>query len=86
VQAAVILRYWPRFVAACRRRYGSVFTLNVTGVGRMVYLDDPDDVKTVFAGDPSVFHAGEANSMLAGLLGSTSSSSSPTTYIGSDGG
>jgi cytochrome P450 len=72
VQAAVILRYWPRFVAACRRRYGSVFTLNVTGVGRMVYLDDPDDVKTVFAGDPSVFHAGEANSMLAGLLGSAS--------------
>jgi len=72
MQAAVILRYWPRFVAACRRRYGSVFTLNVTGVGRMVYLDDPDDVKTVFAGDPSVFHAGEANSMLAGLLGSAS--------------
>jgi cytochrome P450 family 135 len=29
-------------------------------------------VKTVFAGDPSVFHAGEANSMLAGLLGSAS--------------
>ena len=72
VQAALVLRYWPRFVAACRRRYGSVFTVNIAGLGKIVYLDDPADVKTVFAGDPSVFHAGEANSMLAGLLGSTS--------------
>ena len=28
-----MLRYWPRFVAACRRRYGKVFTLRVSGVG-----------------------------------------------------
>jgi cytochrome P450 len=68
------MRYWPRFVAACRRRYGSVFTLSisVSGLGKLVYLDDPADVKAVFAGDPAVFHAGEANSMLGGLLGSTS--------------
>lgn len=38
----------------------------------MVYLADPADIKTVFAGDPSVFHAGEANTMLGGLLGSSS--------------
>jgi cytochrome P450 family 135 len=49
-----------------------VFTVNLAGLGKIVYLDDPADVKTVFAGDPSVFHAGEANSMLGGLLGSTS--------------
>lgn len=72
VQAALLLRYWPRFVAGCRRRYGSAFTLSISGLGKLVYLDDPADVKTVFAGDPSVFHAGEANAMLAGLLGSTS--------------
>ena len=69
VQAALLLRYWPRYVTACRRRYGKVFTLRVSGVGTMVYVDDPGDIKTVFAGDPSVFHAGEANSMLVGLLG-----------------
>ena len=67
-----MLRYWPRYVAACRRRYGKVFTLRVAGIGTLVYVDDPADLKTVFAGDPSVFHAGEANSMLAGLLGSSS--------------
>jgi cytochrome P450 len=72
VQAALMMRYWPRFVAACRRRYGKVFTLRIASLGTLVYLDDPADIKTVFAGDPSVYHAGEANSMLAGLLGSTS--------------
>ena len=38
----------------------------------MVYLADPADIKTVFAGDPRIFHAGEANSMLGGLLGDSS--------------
>lgn len=67
-----MLRYWPRFVAGCRRRYGGVFTLRIAGIGTLVYLDEPADLKTVFAGDPRIFHAGEANSMLAGLLGSSS--------------
>jgi len=38
----------------------------------VVYLADPADIKAVFAGDPAVFHAGEANSMLAGILGDSS--------------
>ncbi|MDT5014884.1 MAG: cytochrome family, partial [Mycobacterium sp.] len=41
-------------------------------MGKMVYLADPADIKTVFAGDPRVFHAGEANSMLGGVLGDSS--------------
>ena len=72
VQAALMLRRWPRFVAACGRRYGSVFTLRIASMGTLVYLADPADIKAVFAGDPSVFHAGEANSMLGGLLGDSS--------------
>jgi cytochrome P450 len=72
VQAALMLRYWPRFVAGCHRRYGSPFTLRIASMGTLVYLDEPADLKTVFGGDPAVYHAGEANSILAGLLGSTS--------------
>src|SRR6478752_9263099 len=72
VQAGLMLRFWPRFVAGCRRRYGRVFTLRIAGIGTLVYVDDPADLKTVFAGDPAIFHAGEANSMLAGLLGPSS--------------
>lgn len=62
----------PRFIAACRRRYGTAFTLRVASMGTVVYLTDPADIKTVFSGDPRVYHAGEANSMLSGLLGDTS--------------
>lgn len=72
VQAALMLRYWPRFVSACRRRYGDVFTLRIAALGTLVYLADPADIKVVFAGDPKIFHAGEANSMLSGLLGDSS--------------
>ncbi|GJF12802.1 putative cytochrome P450 135B1 [Mycolicibacterium cyprinidarum] len=41
-------------------------------MGTVVYLTDPADIKTVFSGDPRTYHAGEANSMLKGLLGDTS--------------
>ena len=60
VQAALMLRYWPRFVAACRRRYGSVFTLRIASMGTMVYLADPADIKTVFAGDPEHLPCGRS--------------------------
>lgn len=67
-----MLHSGSHFVAACRRRYGSVFALRVASIGTLVYLADPTDIKAVFAGDPRVFHAGEANSILAGLLGDSS--------------
>lgn len=72
IQAALMLRYWPRFVAGCRRRYGTVFTLRIASLGTLVYLSDPADIKVVFGGDPAVYHAGEANSTLSGLLGTSS--------------
>jgi cytochrome P450 family 135 len=72
VQLIVFMRYWPRFVTACRRRYGKVFTIRAAMTPPMVYLSDPAEIKKVFAGDPSIFHAGEANAMLGGLLGDTS--------------
>lgn len=68
----LMLRWWPRVVALAQRRYGKVFTLTNSVMGQMVYLADPADIKTVFAGDPRIFHAGEANSMLSGLLGDSS--------------
>jgi len=67
-----MLRYWPHFVSACRRRYGRTFTLRIASMGTLVYIDDPADIKQVFAGDPAIYHAGEANSMLSGLLGPAS--------------
>lgn len=68
----MMLTRGSHFVAACHCRYGAAFTLRVVGVGTIVYLADPADIKAVFGGDPSVFHAGEANSILRGLLGDSS--------------
>ena len=44
-----------------RRRHGDVFSLHFPYFGHLVYVADPAVVKQVFTGDPSVFHAGEAN-------------------------
>ena len=72
-QAALRLSpYYARFSAACRRRYGSVYRLRMAFVGTVVHLSDPADIKELFAGDPTVYHAGEANSMLTGILGDSS--------------
>jgi cytochrome P450 len=72
VQTALM---WTRphlFAAANQRRYGKVFRVYAAPSGWMVYLADPADIKTVFAGDPAVYHAGEANSIMRGVLGDDS--------------
>ncbi len=72
VESILLRFYWPRFLAACERRYGKAFTLKVTSLGPVVFLADPVDVKDVFTGDQSSYHAGEANAVLRGLLGDNS--------------
>lgn len=72
VQSLLLRFYWPRYVAACGRRYGKAFTLKVTSLGPLVFLADPQDIKEVFAGDDCSYRAGEANAVLRGLLGENS--------------
>src|SRR5688572_9979855 len=49
------------YMRQAHERYGDMFTLSFPSFGRMVYVADPELVKTVFAGDARRFHAGEAN-------------------------
>lgn len=72
VQSALLRFFWPRFLAACERRYGTTFTLSVTSLGPVVFLADPGDIKEVFTGDDLSYRAGEANAVLRGLLGDNS--------------
>lgn len=72
VQSILLRFYWPRFVAACERRYGKTFTLKVTSLGPVVFLAGAQDIKDVFTGDQSPYHAGAANAVLRGLLGNNS--------------
>lgn len=67
-----MLRWWSACAFACQRRYGEVFTVRLAGLGPGVYLANPEHIKTVFAGDPRTYHAGEANAVLAGMLGPSS--------------
>jgi cytochrome P450 len=58
-----------RFMRDCRDRYGDMFTVRIAQEETWVMLSDPEHVKQVFTGDPSVFHAGEANTILLPLVG-----------------
>jgi cytochrome P450 len=72
VQTALMWTRPHKWAAANQRRYGTVFRVYAAPSGWLVYLADPVDIKAVFAGDPAVFHAGEANSILRGVVGDDS--------------
>jgi cytochrome P450 len=66
VQAALVTAGPYSWMLRRWRRYGDCFSSHFPIFGRVVYVADPAEVKRVFTGDPSVFHAGEAN---AGAVG-----------------
>ena len=69
VQAGLIWVAPMRFLQACHRRYGDRFTIRIPGMGKIVYLADPDDIRPVMRGDPAMYHAGEANALIAEIVG-----------------
>jgi cytochrome P450 len=52
------------YVRSFYRRYGPISRSRFPGLGLMIYVAEPELVKQVFTGDPSVFRAGEANAMV----------------------
>src|SRR3954452_19915656 len=72
LQTWLLWGHEPRWIAACRRRYGDTFTIRAAPMGTMVYLADTADIKQVFTGDPAVFHAGEGNMVLEPVMGKRS--------------
>jgi cytochrome P450 family 135 len=52
-----------------RRRYGDVIRLRLYPGRTVVQLADVDDIKTVFGGRVSTFHAGEGNVILKPIMG-----------------
>lgn len=72
IQTAMMWTRPHRWATENHRRYGDVFRVWAAPSGWLVYLADPADIKTVFAGDPAVYHAGEANSIMRGVIGDNS--------------
>src|SRR3954451_13886737 len=61
-----------RFTLWCLRRYGPAFTLRITGLGTVVVLTDPADIRAVFTAAPDVLDAGSGNRPIEILLGARS--------------
>lgn len=67
VQTVLGLFFAERFTDYCVRRFPSLVTLRVLGLGAFVAVHDPDVIKQVFTGDRDVLRAGEANALLGTL-------------------
>src|SRR3954454_18644572 len=72
IQTCFMWGYWDRYLAACRRRYGDVFTVRAMPMGTLVYFADPAAIKEIFTMPPTTAHAGEAHALLAPVLGERS--------------
>ena len=66
VQAARVTAEPYAWMAKRRERYGDVFSSRFPFFGRVIYVADPDLIKQVFTGAPTVFHAGEAAATVLG--------------------
>ena len=69
VQTPLLWLGMQPYLDACHRRYGRTFRVRAAPFGDVVHVTDPADVKAVFAGDPTVYHAGESNALLGDLVG-----------------
>jgi cytochrome P450 family 135 len=70
--AGFMLGSSPWFIDACRRRFGDVVTFRTLFDDRFVMVFDPALVKELFQGPGEQLRAGEANAMLAPVVGQRS--------------
>ena len=70
--SAVQILMWIRGPVAlmeqCRRRYGPTFTIALPP-SSMVFVSEPEDIRTVFTAKADEMHAGEVNRLLRVLVG-----------------
>ncbi|HEX4728339.1 MAG TPA: cytochrome P450 [Jatrophihabitans sp.] len=70
VQSMLFARYRHRWLPYLRRRHGATVLLRIAPhARRLVLLGRPEDIRTVFTGSASTFHAGEGNAILGPIMG-----------------
>jgi len=69
VQTVLFMRSRARFSPRWQARYGHTYTVRLAAGRTVVAVTRPEDIREVFAGSPSVFHAGEGNAILAPVMG-----------------
>jgi cytochrome P450 len=69
VQTLAVWRDPHRYLAWCRKRYGSRFTIHPLGMPPMVFLSDPADIKTIVRAPANVLHPGAGGVVIRPLVG-----------------
>jgi cytochrome P450 len=70
VQSLLFARYRHRWLPYLRHRYGDTFSVRIAPHNRhFVLISRPEDLRAVFSGPASVFHAGEGNAILGPVMG-----------------
>jgi cytochrome P450 len=70
LQTLLFGRYRHRWLPRLRRRYGDTYLIRLAPHRRrLVVISRIQDVRAVFAGSTSVFHAGEGNAILRPIMG-----------------
>ncbi|HEX5405697.1 MAG TPA: cytochrome P450 [Pseudonocardiaceae bacterium] len=70
VQTLLFGQFRAALLPLLRRRYGDIFTVRLAPANRLVVLlSRPEDIKAVFSGPNTVFHAGEGNAILGPIMG-----------------
>lgn len=70
LQSLLFARYRHRWLPYLRRRHGDTFAMRIAPHRRhMVLVSAPEDIRAIFAGSSSVFHAGEGNAILGPIMG-----------------
>lgn len=60
------------FLENAAAKYGETFTIRLAGLGTLVQLTRPEDIREVFKTDATTLHAGEANALVSSVVGDTS--------------
>jgi cytochrome P450 len=69
LQTVLFGNFRHRLMPVLRRRYGNVIRLHLYPERSVVQLADLDDIKAVFNGPATTFHAGEGNVILKPIMG-----------------
>ncbi|MFF1817135.1 cytochrome P450 [Kribbella sp. NPDC058245] len=73
VQSLLFANHRKTFFPRMREKYGDVFTIRLVPSSRVcVVLSRPDHIREVYGSSPAVVHAGEGNTALEPVMGSSS--------------
>ena len=69
---AQTLAFWRdphSYLAWCRRRYGTSFTIRAVGMAPLVFVSTPQDIKTIVKAPADVLHPGAGAAVISPLVG-----------------